>query len=71
MCGGVPSVPKTPALPEPPPEPPTPIDPAIKTARENEIKRLQSARGQKGTIVTGSLGLENPANTGSQKLSGS
>lgn len=70
MCGGSPSVPAPPPPPAPPPEPPTPIDPAVKKARADETQRLKSARGRKGTIVTGALGLEDTANTGNQKLSG-
>ena len=71
MCGGSPKAPAPPPPPPPPPEPPTPIDPAIKQARADETARLKAARGRQGTIVTGGLGLEDPANTGAQKLSGS
>lgn len=71
MCGGSPRVPAPPPPPPPPPEPPTPIDPKVKQARADETARLKSARGRKGTIVTGALGLEDTANIGAQKLSGS
>lgn len=71
MCGGSPRAPAPPPPPPPPPEPPTPIDPAVKQARADETARLKAARGRAGTIVTGSLGLEDSANTGAQKLSGS
>ena len=71
MCGGSPRAPAPPPPPPPPPEPPTPIDPAVKQARADETQRLRAARGRQGTIVTGSLGLDNPANTGAQRLSGS
>ena len=71
MCGGSPRAPAPPPPPPAPPEPPTPIDPAVKQARADETQRLKAARGRQGTIVTGSLGLENTANTGAQKLSGS
>jgi len=76
MCGGIPKMPKIPTPPTPPtpppppPPPPTPIDPAVKQARSDETARLKAARGRQGTIVTGALGLGQPANTGTQKLSG-
>ena len=71
MCGGSPRTPAPPPPPPAPPEPPTPIDPAVKQARSDETARLKAARGRQGTIVTGALGLDQPANTGTQKLSGS
>ena len=64
-------MPAPPPPPPPPPEPPTPVDPKVKQARANETARLKAARGAAGTIVTGSLGLGDQANTGAQKLSGS
>lgn len=70
MCGGSTRVPTPPPPPPAPPEPPTPIDPAVSKARSDETTRLKAARGRKASIVTGALGLENDANTGSQKLSG-
>jgi len=65
-----PGTPEVPPPPTPPPEPPTPIDPAVKQARADETQRLKAARGRQGTIVTGALGLDQSANTGAQKLSG-
>jgi len=67
-----------PAPPPPPPQavdmpapPPTVIDPAVKTARKNEKKAAAQLAGRKSTILTGSQGVLEEANTTKKTLLGS
>jgi hypothetical protein len=65
--------------PVPPPPPPvqmpappaTVIDPAVKSARKNEKKAAAQLAGRKSTILTGSQGVLEEANTTKKTLLGS
>ena len=65
--------------PVPPPPPPvqmpappaTVIDPAVKNARKNEKKAAAQLAGRKSTILTGSKGVLDDANTTKNTLLGS
>ena len=65
--------------PVPPPPPPvqmpappaTVIDPAVKNARKNEKKAAAQLAGRKSTILTGSQGVLEEANTTKKTLLGS
>ena len=65
--------------PVPPPPPPvqmpappaTVIDPAVKSARKNEKKAAAQLAGRKSTILTGSKGVLDDANTTKKTLLGS
>ena len=65
--------------PVPPPPPPvqmpappaTVIDPAVKNARKNEKKAAAQLAGRKSTILTGSQGVLDDANTSKKTLLGS
>ena len=68
---------RKPAPPPPPPAPvevpaapPTVIDPAVKTARKNEKKAAAQLVGRTGTILTGSRGVLEEANTSKKTLLG-
>ena len=64
--------------PVPPPPPPvqmpappaTVIDPAVKSARKNEKKAAAQLAGRKSTILTGSQGVLEEANTSKKTLLG-
>jgi hypothetical protein len=66
-----------PAPPPPPPAavkmpapPATQIDPAVKSARKNEKKAAAQLAGRQSTILTGSRGVLEEANTSKKTLLG-
>ena len=62
--------PPPPAAVELPPPPATVIDPAVKNARKNEKKAAAQLAGRKSTILTGSQGVLEEANTKKKTLLG-
>ena len=62
--------PPPPAAVEVPAAPPTVIDPAVKTARKNEKKAAAQLAGRQSTILTGSRGVLEEANTSKKTLLG-
>jgi len=66
----IPEAPAPPPPPEPPKDPPTRIDPAVKSARLDERKRIAANQGPQGTIMTSSRGLLGSANTNKRSLLG-
>jgi|TARA_R110000824_G_scaffold49259_1_gene138253 hypothetical protein len=54
-----------------PAPPATVIDPAVKSARKNEKKAAAQLAGRKSTILTGSQGVLEEANTTKKTLLGS
>ena len=63
--------PPPPAAVELPAPPATVIAPAVKTARKNEKKAAAQLAGRKSTILTGSQGVLDDANTSKKTLLGS
>ena len=73
MCFGrssKPAPPPPPAAVELPAPPPTVIDPAVKSARKNEKKAAAQLAGRQSTILTGSRGVLEEANTSKKTLLG-
>lgn len=50
--------------------PPSSEDPAIKEAAEREAERIRKKKGVASTIMTGPLGVTEPANVLREKLGG-
>lgn len=59
--------PKTPEMPAPPPQV---NQQGAAAAADREKKRLRASAGHKGTIMTGSTGLQTQANVGKTVLGG-
>lgn len=67
MCFSSPSIPA--ATPAPPVA--TAQDPSVQSALQAQLKRMQDAKGQQSTVLTGGLGLIGQPSTAPKTLLGS
>lgn len=65
-----PKVQAAPSLPEVPARPPRPVDADVIAARGRERSRIAGSSGRQSTILTGSRGLDDDANTRRKQILG-